>query len=166
MFYVCRRIGLFKSNNSTNTTTVTFTKSEYDNKTNLGIQTQQQFNQSYGLVNQFTEKNNKTHNSYSQVQKFKSTEDMYAESTNGEYDHLHNIDGRKPNAIENAYDSNAGVRNHIDPTYDTAKSSTRVDTDNTYDHSFTNTKTHAEYDVSDPSMLIDRTNNDIYDQTC
>ncbi|XP_071143997.1 uncharacterized protein [Mytilus edulis] len=161
-----RRIGIFKRNNSANTTTVVFTKSVNDDKTKLRQQTQQQFNQSYGLVNQITEKNNKTNDSYAQVQKVEHLENTYAESSNGEYDHLHNIGRRLPKASENSYDSNAGVRNRNDPTYDTVKSSTRVETDNTYDHSFTNTKTYSDYDVSDPSMLIDRTNQDVYDHTC
>ncbi|CAC5383690.1 unnamed protein product [Mytilus coruscus] len=131
-----------------------------------GVKTQQHVNQGYALVNQGREKTNKTNNSYAQVQKVKRTKDTYAESTNGEYDHLHNIDGRKLNTSENTYDSNTGVRNRNDPTYDTATSSTRVDMDNTYDHSFLNMKTTSEYDVSDPSMQIDRTNYDAYDQAC
>ncbi|CAC5422664.1 unnamed protein product [Mytilus coruscus] len=161
-----RRIGLFKSNNSANTKTVIFTKSVYDDKTNLRFQTQQQVNKKYGLVNQVTEKINKTNDSYTQVQKVKRMEDTYTECTNEEYDHLHNIGGRKPKVCEKTYDSNAGVRNHNDPTYDTATSSTGVDMDNTYDHSFSNMKAYSEYDVSDSRMQIDRTNYDVSEQGC
>lgn len=118
------------------------------------------------MVYQAKEKNNERNDSYAQVQKVKSTEATYTESANGEYDHLHNIVGRKLNASENTYDSNAGVRNRNDPTYDTAISSTKVNMDNTYDHSFTNMKTYSEYDVSDSGLQIDRTNYDVYKQAC
>ncbi|XP_071141565.1 uncharacterized protein [Mytilus edulis] len=161
-----RRVGVFKNDTSEKTTNVIFTKTANDEDTSIEVKTQQHVNQGYGLVDQAKEKTNKTNDSYAQVQKVKRTEDTYAESTNGEYDHLHNIDGRKLNSVENAYDSNAGVRNRSDPTYDTAISSTRVDMDNTYDHSFTNLKTYSEYDVSDSRTQIGGTNYDAYDQAC
>ncbi|CAC5412559.1 unnamed protein product [Mytilus coruscus] len=156
-----RRVGFFKNNTSTETTNVVFTQSVNDEETSVEVKTQQHVNQGYGLVNQAKEKDN---NFYAQVQKVKHMEDTYTESSNGEYDHLHSIAGRKPYASENTYDSNAGVRNRYDPTYDSATSSTRVDMDNTYDHSTTNMKTYSEYDVSDTSMQIARTNYDPYDQ--
>lgn len=159
----CRRVGCFRNNPSAETANVLFTKSVNDEKTSVEVQTQQHVNQGYGLVYQTKEKTNTTNDSYAHVQKVKRTEDTYAESTNGEYDHLHNIDGRKPNTSENTYDSNAGVRNRHDPTYDTAISSTRADTDNTYDHSFSNIKDFSEYDVSDLSMQTDRTTYDAFD---
>ncbi|XP_052086099.1 uncharacterized protein LOC127723493 [Mytilus californianus] len=161
-----RRIGLFKSSASAKTTNVVFTKSVDGEETNNEAQTQQHLNQGYGLVFQASEKSNKTNNSYAQVQKVKRIEDTYTESSNEEYDHLHNIGGRIPKAGENTYDSNAGFQNCNDPTYATASSSTRVDMDNTYDHSFTNMKTSSEYDVSDSCIQIDRTNFDVYDQAC
>ncbi|XP_076083545.1 uncharacterized protein LOC143054424 [Mytilus galloprovincialis] len=152
-----RRIGLFKSSKSANTTTVVFT---------LGLQTQQQFNESNGLVYQTKEKKNERNDAYAQVQSVKHMDDIYTESLNGEYDHLHNIGGRKLNGSENTYNSNAGVRNQNDPTYDTATSSTGVDMDTTYDHSFSKMKDYSEYDVSDSSIQIARTNYDAYDQAC
>ncbi|VDH93679.1 Hypothetical predicted protein, partial [Mytilus galloprovincialis] len=156
-----RRVGIFKNMDSTTSTNVSFAKSLSGEATS-----QQHVNQSYGLVYQGKEKNIKTNNAYAQVQKVKRVEDTYIESSNREYDHLHNIGGRKPNAGENTYDNSAGFRNLNDPTYDTATSSSRVNMDNTYDHSCTNMKTHSEYDVSDSSMQIDRTNYDAYDQAC
>lgn len=118
------------------------------------------------MVYQIKENTNKRNDSYAQVHKVESTEDTYIENTNEEYDHLHNIGGRKLNASENTYSSSAGVRNRSDPTYDTATSSTRVDRNNTYDHSFTNMKTYSEYNVSDSCTQIGGTNYDAYDQTC
>ncbi|CAC5420808.1 unnamed protein product [Mytilus coruscus] len=159
-----RRIGLFKSNASAKTTNVVF--SVNGEETSLEVQTQQHVNKGIGLVYQAKEKSNKTNNSYAQVQKVKRMEDSYTENKNGEYDHLHNIGGRKPKAGENTYDSNVGVRNRNDPTYDTATSSSGLDMDNTYDHSFSNMKSYSEYDVSDSCMEIDRTNYDVYDQAC
>lgn len=164
--FFSRQIGLFKHDTSPETTNVVFTQSVNGKETTLEVQTQQHVNQGYGLVFQTKDDNNKRNDPFAQVQKVKRTEDTYAESTNGEYDHLHNIDGRKLNSVENAYDSNAGVRNRSDPTYDTATSSTRVDMDNTYDHSFTNLKTYSEYDVSDLRTQIGGTNYDAYDQAC
>ncbi|CAC5412687.1 unnamed protein product [Mytilus coruscus] len=163
-----RQIGLFKHDTSAKTTNVVFTKSVNGEETNFEVQTQLHVNQGYGLVYQTKEKNSKTNDSYTQVQKVKSMEDTYTERANGEYDHLHNFGGRKPKAGENTYDSNAGVRNPNDPTYDTATSFTGpgVDMYNTYDHSFTNMKTYSDYDVSDSRMQIDRTNYDVHDQAC
>ncbi|CAG2239197.1 unnamed protein product [Mytilus edulis] len=155
-----RRVGIFKNNNPMKSTNVSFTKSLRGEATS-----QQHVNLCYGLVYQGKEINIKTNNAYAQVQKVKRVEDTYIESSNGEYDHLHKISRRIPTAGEHTYDSNAGVRNRNDPTYDTATVSTEEDMDNTYDHSFSNMKTYSEYDVSDPSMQIDRKNYDAYDQT-
>ncbi|XP_076082512.1 uncharacterized protein LOC143053604 [Mytilus galloprovincialis] len=160
-----RRVGVFKNIDSTTSTNVAFTKSSGKN-TSLEVHTQQHDNQGYGLAYQGTENGIKTNNAYAQVQKVKRVEDTYIASSNGEYDHLHTIDGRRPKAGENTYDSNERVRNLNDPTYDTATSSTGVDMDTTYDHSFPNMKTYSEYDVSGSGLHIDRTDHDVYDQAC
>lgn len=131
----------------------------------MEVKTPHHVNQGYGLVYKTKENNNKRNDSYAQVHKVKRLQDTYAVSTNEEYDHL-NIGERKLNSDENAYDSNAGIRNHNDPTYDTATSDTREVVDNTYDHSLTNPKIYSEYDVSDSRMQIVETNYDAYDQAC
>lgn len=161
----CRRVGVFKNINSTTSTNVAFTKSSGKN-TSLEVQTQQHDNQGYGMVYQVKENGIKTNSAYAQVQKVKRVEDTYIEISNGEYDHLHTIEGRRPKAGENTYDSNERVRNLNDPTYDTATSSTGEGMDTTYDHSFPNMKTYSEYDVSGSGLHIDRTDHDVYDQAC
>ncbi|XP_052086497.1 uncharacterized protein LOC127723802 [Mytilus californianus] len=75
--------------------------------------------------------------------------DTYMESSVGEYDTSNNLDKRKQSAHGNLYDTTSGIRNTIDPTYNTLERLPTVDNDEFYVHSFPRGRSESDYHISD-----------------
>ncbi|CAC5412680.1 unnamed protein product [Mytilus coruscus] len=109
---------------------------------------------------------------YSEVNKtrklspgIRETDDNYSKFTEGEYDRLNNFDRRILEKDSNMYDSNVGIRNYQDPMYDTTLHASRFESEDVYDHSFTNVNTDSNYDCSSSVAQTHMKENDVYDKS-
>ncbi|CAC5423545.1 unnamed protein product [Mytilus coruscus] len=73
----------------------------------------------------------------------------YIESSVGEYDTTNNLNKRKQSVHGNLYDTTSGIRNTIDPTYNTLERLPKVDNDEFYVHSFPRGRSESDYHISD-----------------
>ncbi|CAC5422665.1 unnamed protein product [Mytilus coruscus] len=149
---VCKLRGIGPFNDKCN-----FTRKPYNDetKTDIEVNTKQQINHTYGIVNDEirihtvdTNKPGNTNMCYAQVNRNRNVEDTYIESVDGEYDHFNLTDRRREETIQNTYDSNIGIRSCEDQTYDTTSRSRKLNSENVYDHSFSNMISESDYNQS------------------
>ncbi|VDH90158.1 Hypothetical predicted protein [Mytilus galloprovincialis] len=164
IFCKIRSCGFFKSGN----TDKQFSTEFYDHSQNSGVKTSATpiSNESYGLAPVTS------NNTYAVVNKIKknglqTTEDIYTETSYGEYDRLNGVSKRRTDSKTNVYDSHAGIRNENDPTYDSSNHGGRklqLDND-VYDHTDTVSTDVSDYGYSSTLKSEIGNENDIYDKT-
>lgn len=140
-----------------------------ETKTDQDVNRKQQVNHSYGIINDEMGNHNVNINetgnisiSYARVKKIHEVEDTYMESVDGEYDHFNLTDRRREEPNQNTYDSNVGIPSCEDPTYDTTSSSRKSDSENVYNHSFSNKISESDYNQTVSVM----TEANVYDKAC
>ncbi|CAC5422114.1 unnamed protein product [Mytilus coruscus] len=109
-FAVCkfRSIGPFKSGDAITNQSVIFSNNLEESKTNKTLLNQSHSSGKFQMVN----KNERAGKGVAEV------DNIYTDSSNGEYDLLNDLQRRTIRLQENEYDSNAIMQNQDDQTYD------------------------------------------------
>lgn len=163
MLFFLRSCGFFKTSN-TDKQERKFSTAVYEHSGNPEMRTSitATSNESYGITSI------KTINTYAVVNKIKTTDsklrnsdETYTEASYGEYDRFDGVSKRRIDPKENLYDSHVGIRNEIDPTYDSSNHGLRKPLDNdVYDH--TDTLSTDDYSTTVRSKISSE--HDVYDK--
>lgn len=121
------------------------------------------------VIKPFKTENNMLYSKVNKTRKLspgiQETDDNYSEFSEGEYDRLNIFNRRIIDKDSNMYDSNVGIRNFKDPTYDTTLHASRFEGEDVYDHSFPNVNTDSNYDCSSSLAHTNMKENDVYDKS-
>ncbi|CAC5421201.1 unnamed protein product [Mytilus coruscus] len=151
-----RSIGPFKSGDAIKNQSVIFSNNLEEGKTNKTLLNQPHSSDKFQMVN----KNERAGTGVADV------DNIYTDSSNGEYDLLNDLQRWTIRLQENVYDSNAIMHNQDDQTYDRSVFRTLCHEGDVNDYSLASRRNSGDYDYALNYKAESGNENDIYDKTC
>ncbi|XP_052086091.1 uncharacterized protein LOC127723485 [Mytilus californianus] len=151
-----RSIGPFKSGDDNTNQSVIFSNNSEKGKTTKTVLNQSHSSDKFQMVN----KNERAGTGNADV------DNIYTDSSNGEYDLLNDLQRRKIRLQENVYDSNAIMQNQDDQTYDRSVFRKLCHEGDVNDYSLATRRNSGDYDFALNYKAEKGNENDIYDKTC
>ncbi|CAC5412678.1 unnamed protein product [Mytilus coruscus] len=151
-----RSIGPFKLGDDNKNQSVIFSNNSEEGKTTKTLLNQSHSSDKFQMVN----KNERAGTGVADV------DNIYTDSSNGEYDLLNDLQRRKIRLQENVYDSNAIMQNQDDQTYDRSVFKKLCDKGDVNEYSLATRRNSGDYDFALNYKAGKGNENDIYDKTC